>query len=156
MNEQAPNPQEQQQLTAPAPEVVAPTPDASVPLEAAATTAIQPDVIESVPGTVLSAEAPIPQPAPEATDSLPAPAAAPEAPVTEAAPQVTDTVPDANAAEGPAQEKPADQMYGGYTGVQVGAMGNKIAQLQQAGQYEQAAALTEQLNKVAPPEGPRQ
>lgn len=58
----------------------------------------------------------------------------------------------------PEQTQPQgmDLMHGGYTGVRVGEMANQIARLQAAGRTEEAAALTERLNRVSPPEAPKQ
>lgn len=41
-------------------------------------------------------------------------------------------------------------MHGGYTGIRVGEMGNSIVRLQEQGKVDEAAALSRQLDKVAP------
>lgn len=45
---------------------------------------------------------------------------------------------------------PTEQLYGGYTGINVGQMAKDIARLQAAGRNEEAAALTAKLNEVSP------
>lgn len=68
---------------------------------------------------------------------------------------IIDQVPGFEATQIPVQstgtEQPVEVKHGGYaTGVRIGEMGQKIARLQLAGKWDEAQALTDQLEKVSP------